>query len=460
MLWTNNRNLEEISSDTGYECRSLMLGKRIYSILILTAILLWITPTVSRTETTATFQQGAEYVKLRLYPRAVDTFKSILSGDPTDVNARFQLANVYKLQDELELAIQTFNTLLAELASQNLLLNEADETRPTGSQNATITDAENALTIARIRGLTHLALSEIYCKQSKLDIAEQHAKEAVQRCPTDADTHYRLGYIYTHQAKFDAALAAFKHTLSFNPDFAEVYEWLGLISLMQQKPQQAVEHYQKAIARKPYVQSAYYNLAKAYRLLGDTAAAAEHLQRFQQMKAYYDRTYAIEGALAEDPMNMTLRLDLADIHLAHKHISAAITTYQSLIRLNPASVTGYDKLGRLYMDLNTPQRAIPFFLKVIELNPDAVEAHVRLGWLYTTLKAFDKAESHLQAAIEKMPGLTLAYHGLAEIYTKQGRLQKAIEVYRHLTEIAPDDADAWKALQNLERVKKHPQTTR
>ena len=415
-----------------------------YRVLILTTILLWITPSVSRTETTATFQQGVEYVKLRLYPQAVDTFKSILARDPTDVNARFQLANVYKLQDELALAIRTFNTLLAQFIS---------------FQNSTITDSEKASTVERIHGLTHLALSEIYCKQSKLDIAEQHAKEAVQRCPTDANTHYRLGYIYTHQAKFDAALASFKHTLARDPNFAEVYEWLGLIALMQQKPQQAVEHYQQAIERKPYVQSAYYNLAKAYRLLGDTAAATEQLKLFQQMKTYYDRTYAIEGALAEDPMNTTLRVELAEAHLAHKHISAAITIYQSLIRLNPESVTGYDKLGRLYMDLNMPQRAIPFFRKVLELNPNAVEAHVRLGWLYTTLKAFDEAESHLQSAIEKMPGLILAYHGLAEIYTKQGHLQKAIDVYRHITEIAPDDDDAWKTLQNLESLKKSSQTT-
>lgn len=406
--------------------------------LILAAILLCLTPSLSRTETTAAFQQGVEYVKLRRYPQAVDTFKSILSRDPTDVNALFQLANVYKLQDKLELAIQTFNTLLTQLANRNF----------------TITNSKNALTIERIHGLTHLALSEIYCKQSKLDTAEQHAKEAVQRCPTDADTHYRLGYIYTHQAKFDPALTSFQDTLAHNPNFAEVYEWLGLIALMQQKPQQAVEHYQQAIKRKPYVQSAYYNLAKAYRLLGDTAAATEQLKLFQQMKTYYDRTYAIEGALAEDPLNTALRLELAEIHLTHKHISAAITTYQSLIRLNPASVTGYDKLGRLYMDLNMPQRAIPFFLKVIERNPNAVEAHVRLGWLYTTLKAFDKAELHLQTAIEKMPGLTLAYHGLAEIYTKQGHLQKAIDVYRHITEIAPDDDDARKALQNLEHLKK------
>jgi len=406
--------------------------------LILAAILLCLTPSLSRTETTAAFQQGVEYVKLRRYPQAVDTFKSILSRDPTDVNALFQLANVYKLQDKLALAIQTFNTLLTQLANRNF----------------TITNSKNALTIERIHGLTHLALSEIYCKQSKLDTAEQHAKEAVQRCPTDADTHYRLGYIYTHQAKFDPALTSFQDTLAHNPDFAEVYEWLGLIALMQQKPQQAVEHYQQAIKRKPYVQSAYYNLAKAYRLLGNTAAATEQLKRLQQVKTYYDQTYHIEGALAEDPLNTALRLELAEIHLTHKHISAAITTYQSLIRLNPASVTGYDKLGRLYMDLNMPQRAIPFFLKVIERNPNAVEAHVRLGWLYTILKAFDKAELHLQTAIEKMPGLTLAYHGLAEIYTKQGHLQKAIDVYRHITEIAPDDDDARKALQNLEHLKK------
>ena len=434
-------------------------------VLILTTFFCLI-PSVSRTETASTFQQGVEYAKLRLYPQAVDTFKSILSRQPTNTDALFQLANVYKLQDELELAIKTFNAKLlaqlesqnllsnkAQLESQNLLSNKAQLESQNPLSNTKTADSEDAPANERLYGLTHLALSEIYCKQSKLDIAEQHAKEAVQRCPTDADTHYRLGYIYTHQAKFDEARTAFKHTLARNPDFAEVYEWLGLIALMQRKPQQAVAHYQTAIQKKPYVQSPYYNLAKAYRLIGNMAAATEQLKLFEQMKTYYDRTYAIESALTEDPTNTTLRLKLAEIHLAHKHVAAAIATYQALIRLNPTFITGYDKLARLYMNLNMPEHAIPLFQKVLELNPDAVEAHVRLGWLYTVLKAFDKAEAHLQTAIEKMPQLTLAYHGLAEIYTQQGQFQKAIDVYRRITQIEPDDTDAWKALQNLERLK-------
>ena len=404
-------------------------------VLILTT-LLWFTSAVSRAETTTTLQEGVEYMQLRLYPQAVDAFKSILSQQPTHVDALFQLANVYKLQDELELAIETFNKVFPAAA-----------------------DLKNASIKARIYGLTHLALAEIYCKQSQLDTAEQHAKEAVRNSPTDADTHYRLGYIYTHQARFDEALAAFKRTLARNPDFPEVYEWLGLIALMQNQPKQAVAHYQTAIQKKPYVQSAYYNLAKAYRLIGDMPSATEQLKLFHQMKTYYDRTYAIESALTEDPMNVTLRLELAETHLKHKHISAAIATYQSLIRLHPDRTIGYDKLARLYMNLNAPQRAMPLFEKVLELNPDTVEAHVRLGWLYTQSKAFDKAEAHLQAAIEKMPHLSLAYHGLAEIYTRQGQLQKAIDTYQHITQIEPDDSDAWKALNNLERLKREAQTT-
>lgn len=412
-----------------------MFAKLACAVLILTTLLL--TPSVSRTETeTSEMQQGRAYVKLKLYTQAVDTFNSILSRNPTDISALFQLANVYKLQDELELAIKTFDQIFIVVDSKNIPIND------------------------RVYGVTHLALSEIYCKQSKLDIAEQHAMEAVHRCPTDADMYYRLGYIYTHQAKFDKALATFKRTLTLKPDFAEVYEWLGLIALMQHKPQEAITHYKMAIQKKPYVQSAYYNLAKAYRLIGDTESSTKQLKLFQQMKTYYDKTYAIEGTLAEDPSNAVLRLKLAEIHVAHKHISAAIATYKALLRLNPEFVVGYDKLGRLYMELNMPQRAIPLFHKVIELNPKAVEAHVRLGWLYTTQKAFEKAEAHLKKAIEKMPKLALAYHGLAEIYIQQGHIEKAINTYQHITQIEPNDKDAWTALHKLERLKKEGQTKR
>ena len=174
--------------DAGYKYHHRTREACVCGVLILTITLLYTPLSVSRTERASKFQVGVEYVRLRLYPQAADTFKSILLQHPTDVNALFQLANLYRLQDELEVAIETFNKIL------------------------TIADPEDSPTNSRRYGLIHLALSEIYCEQSQLDLAEHHAKEAVQRCPTDANTHYRLGYIYTHQAKFDAALAAFKQT--------------------------------------------------------------------------------------------------------------------------------------------------------------------------------------------------------------------------------------------------------
>ena len=355
--------------------------------------------------------------------------RSVLSRNPNDINVLYQLANLYKLQDDLDLAIKTSEIIL------------------------TIKQTENKPVNSQLYGFTHLLLSEIYCKQSKLDIAEQHAIAAVQSCPKVADTHYRLGYIYTHQAKFDKALSAFRKTLLLKSEFPEVYEWLGLIALMQNKPQDAVLHYKTAIKKKPYIQSAYYNLAKAYRLLGDMKSASEQLKQFQLTKSYYDKTYAIEGVLKENPLDAPLRLKLAELHLAHKHINAAIDTYKALIMLKPEFVQGYDKLGRLYMDINQPQRAIPLFNKVLVLDPNAVEAHVRLGWIYSMQRKYDKAESHLQNAIKKMPKLTLAYHGLAEIYTKQGQIQKAIEIYKEITKIDANDKDAWTALRKLERNK-------
>lgn len=405
-----------------------------YVVLFLIFFLLQ-TPTSVSSETTETaMKQGAEYIRLRLYSKAVDTFQSILSQDPTDINALFQLANVYKLQDALELAIETCEKILA------------------------ISSKDKDETDARLTGFTHLLLSEIYCKQSKLVVAEVHAKAAVQRNPKFPDTHYRLGYVYTHQAKFDDALTAFNRTLEIYPDFAEVYQWLGLIALMQDRPQDAITHYKVAIQKKPYIQSAYYNLAKAYRLTGDLESASKQLKLFQKMKAYYDKTYAIEGFLAEDPTNAALRMELAKIHVEHHNISAAITTYKAVIRLRPKFADGYDQLGRLYMEVNSLQRAIPLFHKVLELNPDSVEAHVRLGWLYSQQNSDKKAISHLQKAIKIKPEHNLAYHGLAEIYAHQGNIDKAIEIYRHITKIAPTDRDAWTALRRFENMKKATRT--
>lgn len=398
-------------------------SKLIYTWLILTFFLL--VPNVSISQIDSEFKKGIEYVELRLYPEAVDVFNAILSRHPTNVKVLFQLGNVYKLQDKSELSVETYNKIITELESKKLL----------GQP--------------KIYGYTHLALSEIYCKQSKLDIAKQHALAAVEISPSDADTHYRIGYIYTHQAEFNKAITSFQKAIKLNPDFAEVYEWLGLISVMQKKPKEAITHYKKAIQKKPYIQSAHYNLAKAYRLLGDMESSKKQFMLFQKMKNYYDKTFALEGFLAEDPLNSALRMKLAETHSQHQHFSAAIGTYKTIIRLNPKYWDAYDKLGRLYMGLNFTDKAIPQFQQVLQLNPNAVEAHVRLGWLYNSQQKYDQAEIHLQKAVEKLPKLTIAYHGLAEIYIQQGRFDKAIKTYNTILEISPNDEDAISALQRL-----------
>lgn len=427
MSWKNNRILNEnISMKVDKTLQHHMFRIPVHCVLILFIILMY-TPIISSSDTSvAEMKQGMEYVRLKMYPKAVASFQFRLSKRPNDIDALFALANVYRLQDALELAIETSEKILSI----------------TSKKKSPINDHKT--------GLTHLLLSEVYSKQSKLDVAEGHAKLAVERCSPVADTYYRLGFIYTHQAKFEDALIAFKRTLELNPDFAEVYQWLGLIALMQKKPQEAITHYKTAIQKKPFIQSAYYNLAKAYRLMGDMESAAFQLRLFQKMKAYYDQTYAIEGFLSEDPANAALRMQLAKIHVEHSNMSAAIATYQAVIRLDPEYVAGYDQLGRLYMEIDLHRRAIPLFHKVLELNADAVEAHVRLGWLYSRQDSDEKAIFHLQKAIEKMPAHSLAYHGLAEIYAHQGRIDKAIEVYRHITKIAPTDRDAWTEMRRLE----------
>ncbi|MCG9128224.1 tetratricopeptide repeat protein [Candidatus Poribacteria bacterium] len=402
--------------------------KLINTWLILTFIL--IIPIISISQIESEFKRGLDYVELRQYPEAVDIFNTILSRNPGDVKALFQLGNIYKIQDQLELSVETFNKIITELESNDLL----DQ--------------------SQIYGYSHLALSEIYCKQSKLDIAKEHALTAVEISPSDADTYYRIGYIHTHQAELNKAITSFQKALKLNPDFAEVYEWLGLIAVMQNKPKEAITHYNKAIQKKPYIQSSYYNLAKAYRLLGDFESAKKQLMLFQKMKKYYDKTYALEGFLAEDPLNSTLRMKLAETHSKHQHFSAAIDTYRTIIRLNPKYVEAYDKLGRLYMGLNIPDKAIPQFQHVLQLNPNAVEAYVRLGWLFNSQQKYEQAEWHLKKAIEKMPKLTLAYHGLAEIYTQQGRIEKAIQTYNTILEISPNDKEAISALQRLEKTEK------
>lgn len=145
------------------------------------------------------------------------------------------------------------------------------------------------------------------------------------------------------------------------------------------------------------------SLAVTLKNMDRLVEAAELLENSR--KAYPDSDYASDW----------LRY-LADTYSHQQNWQRSEELYLETIKENPTDKQAWRNLGQLYLSqLNSPEKAIKCFQKMVELSPN--EAY----------------------------GYTL----LAQAYEKSGNLEQALQTYRRLLLISPENSAALQAIDRL-----------
>jgi len=352
-------------------------------------------------------------MKLGLYDESIVAFQQVLQLNPQNAEAHCELGAVYQFQEKSNDAVDIYLRALELPAS------------------------------LQTHGVAHLCLARIYHLQGRFVEAEQHGQHAVRLLPKTAEAFFRLGDTYVRRGKLTKAQQAYQQTLALDAAIAPVYQGLGRVAFLQGRLAEAVQYYQKALARAPYHAETHYNLAIAYRRLRHWPEAKAQITSFRRMKSYQDLTNRYRRLLLEQPTALEPRMKLAEAHFEIGNYAEAIRTYQTATGLHPKVIPLYHNLGGLYMQRGQVPEAISAFQRVIQLDDTDAEAYLHLGWLHARQRKLTEAQTYLQSAIQRDNTLTHAYYGLAEVYVQQRQFDDAIATYHRLTDIHPNNAQAW-----------------
>jgi tetratricopeptide (TPR) repeat protein len=104
------------------------------------------------------------------------------------------------------------------------------------------------------------------------------------------------------------------------------------------------------------------------------------------------------------------------------------------------------------------------YLKAIALDPNSVAIHLRLATLYHARGEHDKADAHAEAALARDATNLQALHLLASVAMAAGRSEQAIELYKRIVALWPQEAQAYFSmgmlLSSLKRYDEAEQTIR
>ena len=271
-----------------------------------------------------------------------------------------------------------------------------------------------------------LGLHSIERSQGRAAEAEAVLQRAVQAQPTEVFPAQLLAQVYLSSGRARKAVEVSEEAARAHPGDAGLLEARGLAYLALGEP---------ALAIVP--------LNKLVQVRGDSADAFVYLSAAQT--ALKDRNAAkasLRTALKLDPKHYAARLATARIAAAEGRTDEAMATARILQREQPNDARGYVLEAAAFGEAKKGRDAVRVLKDALVRFPKASE--VRLG-----LSRAQNAEGDSAGAVETLvdwrrvdPSNPIPSEALGETYLRSGRVDEALEAYRGLLKLQPNNVRA------------------
>ena len=196
--------------------------------------------------------------------------------------------------------------------------------------------------------------------------------------------------------------------------------------------QQMAERHQALVAMVAAPGTPTADLARAYGEVGTLLMAAEY---FEAAEPYLLHAQALA------PNETRWPYYLGHAYMARTAPAKAVTSFQQVLRLQPADLATLVWLGNLYLDQGEPQLAAPLFSQALAVQPQIVAALFGLGRAALARREFARAADQLEQVLAADPRASIAHYPLALAYRGLGDTTRAEAHLRQQggVEVGPPD---------------------
>jgi arylsulfatase A-like enzyme/Tfp pilus assembly protein PilF len=240
---------------------------------------------------------GNIYSKQKKYDQAVEEFKKALEVDPDYYDAIFGLALAYKNSRKLEEAIIGFKRLIEiDRKDTKPFLHLGDIYEERGELDEAQKYLELGVALDPEAPIFHNNLGAVYLKKKMYHEAEKEISAAleIERHIPLRNAHFNMALLHEARGEFDLAISEYKKEqetspFNWNPDFN-----LGLLYTKAKDLEKAIQEFESCIEKNAEYAKAHIFLAKAYMDSGKDLNKAEKLAQ-QGLSLETDKQTAILG---------------------------------------------------------------------------------------------------------------------------------------------------------------------
>ncbi len=381
--------------------------------------------------------------------------------DPTSVELKMDLADLYLAQHNEDKALALIHQVLADHPKNSGALVLAGRIYQQRNQ---ITEAkgffERALLNAPNDPDIYLYLGRIYWNENDLANAERVFRRMATQFPSSYAAHYFNGKVLAAQGKYEQATEAFKRSLELEPSLEEPRFELIEIYRAQKKNALAVKEYKAILASNPDNVKASLGLAEYYheikrpelgmplllelgrRSEDDTAVFNYLLETYLESKQYEKAIWAIEGMLRGAPQSSELHYLAGVAYEGVKQVGKALDHFAKVSYPSRYFENAVAHRALLLRDMGKMDQAIAAIRQAIVYEPHNGNYYLYLGSFYEELERYDEALAAFNQGLAVDGNNARLYFRIGVIQDKSGHRDAAIESMKQVLRIQPDDAEA------------------
>jgi tetratricopeptide (TPR) repeat protein len=241
------------------------------------------------------------------------------------------------------------------------------------------------------------------------------------------------------------AVEYYKKALELDPESSVIIERLAETYAKSQHIQDAVHEAEAAIKANPDNPGPHRLLARIYvRNLGDLSVGSG--QRDMIDKAIEQ----FREILRVDPKDSQSALWLARLYRFENEHDKAEQTLREVLRWDPTNEGGLEQLSQLLMDEGRAGDAIDLLNKAAAESTSST-LYDLLGDAYAQTHEYAKSEEAYKKAVEGDPDEASHRKGLAQALLTEEKFPQALEEYKRLADLEPENPDNYLRLSQIYR---------
>ena len=372
------------------------------------------------------------YEHLHYYNKAIATLKKILINSPEDLDLRLRLAELLEKKGRLKEAVEQYTIILPQLTRNEKIVymkNIGYLLFQASQKNKALQWYLKAAKYDRKDPNLYYNIGSIYDDLGKPKLAEKYLRLALELKKDDIEGRLRLGQSLFNKNKLTEAKKYVKEILKRKPNHLEALILLANIVEKEGDKEALRNIYKQILSHDPKNKIILFNLGVLETEQGNLKKGLH----------YFERLVTI------DPKDTQAREALFDIYQRQKRNDLAFNQAIQLIKFFPKKIAYYSYIFNHLTALDELEQLAHYMIKGVKENPKSFELRQYLILVYLKLKKNELAVKEIKEALKLKPNNTNLLHQLAKINEGTGNLDQALQVYKKILAISPDDEKAGKA---------------